>query len=1297
LGNGIRASLWNADTGKQIPIRPFRPGDYEVSWIAFSPDAKTIALARGDVFLRDAAMGKDLRRLTVNAGGCRTVLFSGDGRTVVGGGGNLTEEVVYFWNVASGKALRQIRAVQGYFQGDSLSLSPDGKILATGGDPIRLWDAGTGKELGQVPGSGRPSFSPDGRTLAAADRNGLVLFETLTRKKRGYVPGLRDHNTTFAFAPDSRTVAVNGFAGAIHLVDVLSGEDSRPLGGHLGLIFRIALSADGKRLASAGTDQTARVWDAVTGQELRRFRTSDGQSGAVALSQDGKTLATVREGVRLWDVASGRQVARFGQDWQGPIKALAFSPDGKRLAASGFGTRAWDLSSGKELFWVKSGGSDSLAFSPDGKVLASGGPIQFLDAGSGQLLRTLDNLRPDLPFVFSPDGRSLAVGGQLDGRNVTVFEVATGKLRHRLQTLPAPALAVGPGGRILAAAEESDIVLWDLATSTQLTRLGGAISRRANLVFDPIPISRVFCLEAGHQAAVSALVFGPCGKSLYSASADSTILCWDLPTLALPPVPLSPPSVAALPADKALFLMERGETKVLLEGLEHPEPDVRRDAVFKLGRAAATEAAVVAALTRGLDDKDDAVRAEILQVLTDARPPARGAVAKLAQLLKRGSARDRSLAAAALEAIGPAAGPEAKRLLAAFRGQALNSKPLPPAVPGPTKPGGLDRYGDPLPAGAIVRLGTGRLRHPYLNAIAFSPDGKTLASTGGGGLRLWDVDTGKESAQLREHPGDGPDFFRGSGVAFTPDGKSVLAVDDRNGIRFRDLANGKELRRFPGGNWGIGAFSLSPDGKVLAANCGNTYVAVWDAASGKELHRLAAEGGGLVKFSADSRLLLLLARRWVVATGKELPPIHAGDEFITSADLSPDAKVLATSHGDPNSLSQGSVPFPPSVRLWDAVTGKLLRRFPGEQQCIYQVVFSPDGKRLAVVNDEAYVCLWDSTTGKEVVRLPGYRRRLDQVIFSADGRLLAGADTLGRIVIWDLKTQRPLHPFDRDAGFILTVAYSPDGKTIAAAGDPVIRFRDAANGRVLGRLGGPRGPILSLAYSADGGLLAAAGADTVIWDLKSGKPVRRFDDRGGSVALSRNGKHMASGQQPVRLRELATGKELAQLGGAEVFVLAFSPNGRRLAAACSRQQSSLFSVPGGRVLTPLGTLENQTGMVTGLAFSPNGLTVAYVELNQGLSFMQTEPGNGKHSRFTWEGTQGVSAVAWSPGGKTLALGWEDGTTSLWASASGTERFRFGKVQARVAALAFSPDGRTLTAVYSDGTALVWEVGAPAGV
>jgi RNA polymerase sigma factor (sigma-70 family) len=291
---------------------------------------------------------------------------------------------------------------------------------------------------------------------------------------------------------------------------------------------------------------------------------------------------------------------------------------------------------------------------------------------------------------------------------------------------------------------------------------------------------------------------------------------------------------------------------------------------------------------------------------------------------------------------------------------------------------------------------------------------------------------------------------------------------------------------------------------------------------------------------------------------------------------------------------------------------------------------------------------------------------------------------------------------------LITAVYSPDGKTLATAGEGgKIRLWDTATGRTRRTLRQGKTCILSLAISPDGQTLAAGGVDhdrrshtlhptrLVLWDLVSGKARRTFVDSNGfqRLAFSRNGRWLAAGtnNEKIRLWEAATGKELPALKVPlqSIMALAFSPDSRTLAGGCSDLTVRLWDMASGRERL---RLTGHQKMIRALAFSPNGklLAAGYDDRTVGL----WDPATGKELRtLTGHGEQ-ITTVAFSPDGRTLASAERGrGPVRLWDPATGKERHRLHgpRTSGWVECVTFSPDGKTLATADRYGTVLLWDV------
>ncbi len=625
-------------------------------------------------------------------------------------------------------------------------------------------------------------------------------------------------------------------------------------------------------------------------------------------------------------------------------------------------------------------------------------------------------------------------------------------------------------------------------------------------------------------------------------------------------------------------------------------------------------------------------------------------------------------------------------------------------------PARTDRHGDPLPDGAVARLGTVRWRHGYhIGRLVYSPDGRMIAATGfGQAVTLWDTASGRlvHKFPLQSQPS--------SGITFSPDG-TLLAAGDWQACHLWDVATGKEVRRLKADRRNADSLAFSADGKTVACVDLEGTLRLWDVANGAELRRVDCKQGVLwaVAFSPDGRRLATGGTDgsvclWDANNGRELHRLkEAQGRGVTRILFSPDGKRMFSS-------GMGS---DETVHEWDPETGRPVRDFGERRRGRLPVALSGDGTLLASGEFDGEIGLWDTASGREKQHWSAGNLPLWAVAFSPDGKTLASAgNNDSGIRFWDVATGRERHPPHEHVGPVPILRYSADGKTLVSVGaDDRMLWWDLAEQLPRREFAwSTRGEEHAFALSADGGVLADASAlpprartepPIRLWDVRAGKPLLKLGDgtgRPSAVAVSPDGGLVAAGNEDssVTLWDTRDGKVVREFRASAVRCLCFSPDGKALAAGLWKSGGGtgggtlrLWDVAGGQERCAFDVRET----LTGVAFSPDGKVLACGNGYRQDAFVTLWDAGTGAELCRHEGHRDSSgAIAFSPDGKLVASGsgslaWTDKSVHVWEAATGRLIRRFTGHAGDVAGVAFSPDGLSVASGGGDSTILLWDV------
>jgi WD40 repeat protein len=444
-------------------------------------------------------------------------------------------------------------------------------------------------------------------------------------------------------------------------------------------------------------------------------------------------------------------------------------------------------------------------------------------------------------------------------------------------------------------------------------------------------------------------------------------------------------------------------------------------------------------------------------------------------------------------------------------------------------------------------------------AIAFSPDGRMLATEGGpdteGGARriqgdypvtVWNAATGASKFTL-----SGQEQFVTS-VTFSPDGKFIVTTcgDKTARLWFSYGALVKELQA------PVSSAKFSSDGKFLVTASADNSARIWNGMTGDSVaeqkgHSMAVNSAA---FSPDGKILITASddttvRLWAVETAQGVIVLNQHSAPVTSAEFSPDDKLIETTSEDRGTLvleTSGQTPAPvglirsfaevadaafsPDNKLLatatfantveishvDKITGSVENEIVLRDHTdhVNSVEFSPDGSLLVSGSSDTTARVWNPVTGAGVVVLRGHAKKVNTAAFSPDGKMIVTASDDQTARLWDALTGNFIRTVGPQAQAVACARFSPDGKwVVTASGDGVAQIWDADTNELKTTLRGHTGAVRWATFSSDGNLIVTASEDKTarVWDVKTGRKVASLSGHAGSVVkavFSHNGQYV---------------------------------------------------------------------------------------------------------------------------------------------------------------------------------------------
>lgn len=575
--------------------------------------------------------------------------------------------------------------------------------------------------------------------------------------------------------------------------------------------------------------------------------------------------------------------------------------------------------------------------------------------------------------------------------------------------------------------------------------------------------------------------------------------------------------------------------------------------------------------------------------------------------------------------------------------------------------------------------------------LAFNPDGTRLAAVDGcGNLVVRTFPAGEEQYRIAAHDGMA---FR---VAYSPDGQTIGTCGGDKTAKLWDAATGAPKIVFRGFETPVTSIEFTADGKRVAVS-GYTKlpeppyvlgtVKIWDAATGAVETTLT--GGekpiSMLRIRPDGGRVAVSSWRggvdvWDVNSPERVLNITLPDEGVYTAlncvDYSPDGRLLTAGSKDR------------TARVWNADSGEQIARLP-HGGWVTATRFSPDGKLLLTASHDCLLRLWDTSTWTEVPTLRGHTGGPWAAVFTPDGNRVVSAGIEGDIRVWDARWRDYGGAVRRESAACYSAKYIDGGRAIVTGThEGTIGVWDAHTlERLASWVAHPGSSTNHVSVSADGRRFVSCSWDKTakVWDSATGSLVRTFTHDAGIVfaAIGPDGRLVVTlprGAKELPVWDSETGAEATRLtglnGGCETA--AFSPDGRKVAAACGGNGVALWNMS--ETDKPV-FLKDRPAKIRDVAFSADGMNLAASDDEGRLTLWDVGRAEAVWSTRPTQGA--INRVRFSPDGERIACGGNE--CALVSARAGVTTLLMRPHKDATWDLSFSPDGRRLASCSVDGT------------